>query len=151
MRIRSLSARCVLLGRQDVVELVFVRARVGNFQHLETHACRQYQSIVLCRKKLSCPGEEVKSVEAKSQYPVLQASSLLRLVILRASFGASVAAVHLAVTAEVGNHGEMAATTFNLAGKRLLASVAVHVRLQGAWAREALVADFALVLLLRAR
>jgi len=43
------------------------------------------------------------------------------------------------------------ATALNLASKGLLASVAVHVRLKGRRASEALVADLALVLLLRAR
>ena len=43
----------------------------------------------------------------------------------------------------------MAATAINVAGERFLASMAVHVRLQGAWPSESLVADLALVLLLR--
>ena len=43
----------------------------------------------------------------------------------------------------------MSATTLDVAGEWLLAGVAVHVRLEGAWSGEALVAHLALVLLLR--
>ena len=43
----------------------------------------------------------------------------------------------------------MAATSFNVASKRLLASVAVHMRLEGAGSSEALVANLTLMFLLR--
>lgn len=58
--------------------------------------------------------------------------------------------VHFAVTAQVGNHGKIAATARNFALEGLLSRVAVHVRLERAGASESLVAYLALVLLLRA-
>jgi hypothetical protein len=69
-------------------------------------------------------------------------------VILGTGLGSGVTAVHLAVSSKVGDHREMTATALNLAGKRLLAGMTIHVRLQGAGTSEALVADLALVLLL---
>ena len=77
--------------------------------------------------------------------------------------------VNFAVSAQVGDDGEVTAATINVAGKcwkvlviglgtisfvvllTLLASVAVHMCLERAWSREALVANLALVLLLAAR
>jgi hypothetical protein len=58
--------------------------------------------------------------------------------------------VYLAMSAQVGDNGEVSAATFNFTGKWLFASMAVHMSLERAWSREALVTDFALVLLLRA-
>lgn len=49
---------------------------------------------------------------------------------------------------QVGHNGEVATTALSLASVRLLASVTVHMSLERAGAREALVADLALVLLL---
>jgi len=57
--------------------------------------------------------------------------------------------VHFAVPPQVGNHGEVATTAVDFACKRLLSGMAVHVRLQRTWAGKSLIADFALVLLLR--
>lgn len=59
--------------------------------------------------------------------------------------------VHLLVAAKVRHNGETASTTVMLTGKRFLASVAVCMRLQGTRPGETLVANLALVLLLRAR
>jgi len=59
------------------------------------------------------------------------------------------ALVDLPVSPQIRDDGEMATTALNLASEWLLARVAVHVGLQRAWARESLIADFALVLLLR--
>jgi len=61
------------------------------------------------------------------------------------------ALVYLAVSPQVGDNGKMATAALNFACKWLLAGVAVHVRLQRAGTREALIANLALVLLLRAR
>ena len=84
----------------------------------------------------------------------------------------SVVLMYFAMPPQVGDHGEVAATTFNFAckschvlvrflilfhvkdgesGHTFFASVAVHVSLQRAGTGEALIADLALVLLLRAR
>lgn len=73
------------------------------------------------------------------------------LTIFGSGFGTGLASVHLAVAAQVGYDRKISAATFDLASKGLLASVAVHVRLERAWAGKALVAHLALVLLLRAR
>ena len=59
--------------------------------------------------------------------------------------------MHLAVAAQVGHHGEVATTSLVLASVGFLSRMAVHVCLKRARAREALVADLALVLLLCAR
>lgn len=59
--------------------------------------------------------------------------------------------MYLAVPSQVGHDRKVAAAAFDFASKRLLASVAVHVGLQRARTGESLVADLALVLLLRAR
>ncbi len=56
--------------------------------------------------------------------------------------------VHFLVPAQVGNNRKMTPAAFNVAGEWLLARVAVHVCLQRAGSCKALVADFALVLLL---
>ena len=42
----------------------------------------------------------------------------------------------------------MTTAAFDVASKWLLSSMAIHVSLEGAWSREALVANLALVLLL---
>jgi len=63
---------------------------------------------------------------------------------------AAVVLVNLAMSPQVGYDGEVAATAIDFACEWLLASVAVHVCLQRTWSCEALVADLALVLLLRA-
>jgi len=59
--------------------------------------------------------------------------------------------VHLPMPPKVGNDGKVTAATFHFACERLFASVAIHMRLQRARSSEALVTDFALVLLLRSR
>lgn len=53
------------------------------------------------------------------------------------------------MTSQVGDNREVASTAINVARKRLLASMAVHMGLERARAGEALVANLALVLLLR--
>jgi len=63
--------------------------------------------------------------------------------------GLGVTLVHLLVSAQVGYHREVAPTAVDVASEWLLAGMAVHVRLQGAWSGEALVADLAFVFLLR--
>jgi len=57
--------------------------------------------------------------------------------------------VHLLVSAQVGYDGEVSTTALDIASKRLLARVAVHVCLKRAWSRKSLVANLALMLLLR--
>lgn len=59
--------------------------------------------------------------------------------------------VDLAVPAKVRDNGELAPASLNFAREGFLASVAIHVRLQGAGPGEAFVANLALVLLLRGR
>jgi len=61
------------------------------------------------------------------------------------------ALVYLTVSPQVGDNGEVTTATLNFACKWLLASMAVHVCLERTGARESLVTDLALVLLLRAR
>lgn len=69
-------------------------------------------------------------------------------MVLGASLGPCVTLVYLAMSAKIGDDGKVAAATFDLALEGLFARVAVHVRLERTWSREALVADLALVLLL---
>lgn len=97
-------------------------------------------------------------------------------MVLGASLGPCVTLVYLAMSAKIGDDGKVAAATFDLALEgccgyktesakcrnielaatggcvfwvlTLFARVAVHVRLERTWSREALVADLALVLLL---
>lgn len=76
--------------------------------------------------------------------------ALVGVMILRASLRTSITLVHLLVTSKVGNNGEVSTAAFDLACKWLLASVAVHVRLEGRRPCESLVADLALVFLLSA-
>lgn len=76
---------------------------------------------------------------------------LVGVVILRSSFRASIATVNFPVSAKVGNDREVSATALNFASEGLLASVTVHMGLQGTRASKPLVADLALVLLLGAR
>lgn len=57
--------------------------------------------------------------------------------------------VYFLVSTQVRDDRKMPATAFHITRKRLLASVAVHVCLQRRWACKTLVANLALVLLLR--
>jgi len=65
--------------------------------------------------------------------------------------GATIALVYFAMPPQVGDDREVATTALDFASKWLLASMAVHVCLERARASEALVANLALVLLLRTR
>lgn len=58
--------------------------------------------------------------------------------------------MNFSVSSEVGNDRKVSATALNFASEGLLASVAVHVSLQGTRASKPLVTDLALVLLLGA-
>jgi len=60
------------------------------------------------------------------------------------------ALVNLVVAAQIGNNREVAPTARNLTCEWLFACMAVHVCLERRWAGKPLVADLALVLLLRA-
>ena len=57
--------------------------------------------------------------------------------------------MNLFVSSQIGNNRKMSSTALNVTSERLLASVAVHMRLQRTWSSESLIADLALVLLLR--
>jgi hypothetical protein len=62
----------------------------------------------------------------------------------------TVVLVYFAMPPQVGYNRKVAAAALNFTCKGLFASMAVHVRLKGAGTSEALVANLALVLLLRA-
>jgi len=76
---------------------------------------------------------------------------LVVLVVIRGRVILAAGLVDLAMSPQVGDDGEVSAAAFDVTGEWLLAGMAVHVRLEGAGAGEALVANLALVLLLRAR
>lgn len=59
--------------------------------------------------------------------------------------------VHLTMSSQIRDNREMTSAAVHVASKWLLARVAVHVCLQRTWSRKPLVANLALVLLLRAR
>jgi hypothetical protein len=61
---------------------------------------------------------------------------------------AALALVDFAMASQVGHNREMTATALDFTSEWLLASVAVHMGLKGAWACETLITDFTLVFLL---
>jgi hypothetical protein len=63
--------------------------------------------------------------------------------------GHGLALVNLPMPSQIGNDRKVSPAAFDIAGEWLLASVAIHVRLQRTWSGKALVTDLALVLLLR--
>jgi len=63
----------------------------------------------------------------------------------------TVVLVYFAMPPQIGDNREVASAALDFASKWLLASMAVHVCLERARASEALVANLALVLLLRAQ
>lgn len=75
---------------------------------------------------------------------------LVRVVVLRPSFRTGLAKVNLPVSSKVGDDRKVSATALNLTSKGLLASMAVHVSLQGTRSSKSLVAQLALMLLLGA-